>query len=128
MSGQCYAYYYIQSEKKNSCFLKLKEIISVLEKCSELKQLSQDTYCNTDTFPWCTISVVHQVGGCYSTIDKILPEDSPMNHIAIVCSKIDPSKLERCESLFCHIARRLDWLLYLEEDDDGNQDVKILNS
>lgn len=47
------------------------------------------------------------------------------NLVAIVCSKGQEHDDKMYVDTFLKIAKTLNWKLYLEEDDDGNEDIEV---
>lgn len=120
-----YMYYYIQDKANSDRCLSLQTMVDALCEFEELKQVGQASFENVDSFPWLSLQLVHQVNGNYVVTDEILPSDYGINYISIICSKGDIQKTDRYEILFSNIAERMGAKLYLEEDDDGGEDVEI---
>lgn len=117
-----YNYYDIQFDEQYSEKLEKSFIVEVLLKAGFFKQETHQTFRNTDKFPWVDIALVETNNGSFSLSDK---ENQFVNLIAIVCSKGEHVDQQIYITAFKNIADKLNWKLYLEEDDDENQNIQL---
>ncbi|MFB9075941.1 hypothetical protein ACFFLS_13490 [Flavobacterium procerum] len=117
-----YNYYNIQSDLSFSKRIDTKEVVNILLESRCFRQKGNQIFSNVEDFPWLDLVLVETRNGNFSSTDKEIPF---VNLIAIVCSKgknIDQSVYIKT---FLKIAKALEWKLYLEEDDDDNENVEI---
>lgn len=117
-----YNYYNIQFDESFSQKLDKALVIDCLKETGQFKQTSHQSFTNTDRFPWVDVSLVETYDGNYSSSDN---EIQYVTLIAIVCSKGPDIDQQVYVDAFRHIANKLNWQVYLEEDDDGNENIKL---
>ena len=120
-----YIYYNIQSDKFFSQSKKIEDVISILLRTNYFKQKNHQSFCNSDNFPWVDMILVETKDGKFASSDQ---KKSFVNLIAIVCLKAEEIDQSIYINEFLEIADKLNWKLFLEEDDDGNQNVEIKKS
>jgi hypothetical protein len=86
------------------------------------KQTNHQSFTNTDKFPWVDILLVETYDGNYASSDK---ENQFVTLVAIVCSKGQNIDQQTYIDAFKQNANILNWKLYLEEDDDGNENIEL---
>ncbi len=121
MWSDIYWYFNLQKDKGIYQPLDIKIATSVLLKTGCLEQVSPQKFKNKSAFPWMELILTHSKDGNFSATSEII------NHItliSIVCSKKNSKDEEKYKDLLVKIAYQLDWKLFLEEDDYGN-DWKI---
>ncbi len=115
-----YNYYNIQFDEKFSQKLDKAIVVECLLQTKLFQQTNQQTFTNTDDFPWTNIILADTVNGNYASSNKNLQF---VTLIAIVCSKEEDQQIYI--DTFKKIASQLSWKLYLEEDDDGNENIEL---
>lgn len=115
-------YYNIQCDENFSQKLDKSIVIKCLLETKFFKQTNHQSFTNTDIFPWVDILLVETYDGNYSSSDK---ENEFVTLVAIVCSKGKNIDQQIYIDAFKEIANKLNWKLYLEEDDDRNENVKL---
>ena len=119
-----YNYYNIQSDKQFRRKAETEEIVSILLKTKCFIQKNHQSFTNAETFPWVDIIIVETADGNFSATDKPFPQ---ANLIAIVCSKAKHIDQSVYRNVFLNIADKLNWKLFLEADDNGNENIEITN-
>ena len=117
-----YNYYNIQSDQFFTEKVETKTICNILLKTSCFHQKNHQTFTNVDNYPWVDIVLVETKDGNFATSDK---EIQFVTLIAIVCSKGKNIDQSIYLNVFSEIADTLNWKLYLEADDDENENVEI---
>jgi hypothetical protein len=117
-----YNYYNIQSDESYSREAAAEKIMDLLLRHGLFKQKNHQLLSNTDKIPWVEIILVKTKDGNYASSATKLPF---INLIAIVCSKGEHIDQQIYIKTFLEVAEELDWKLYLEEDDDGNENIEI---
>ena len=117
-----YNYYNIQSDPSFTQKVETNIAIDVLVNTNCFKQKNHQTFSNADSFPWVDICLVETADGNYASSDEA---NDWITLIAIVCSKGDNIDQAIYINIFSEIARRLNWKLYLEADDNGNENIEI---
>ena len=118
-----YNYYNIQSDISFSENIDLETAVAALLQTNCFKQINHQNFSNVEHFPWTEIMLTESKDGNFAVAKKEVPF---INLIAIVCSKginVDESIYV---DAFSKIAKSLNWKLYLEEDDYGNENVEII--
>ena len=118
-----YLYYIIRSDAQYSRSLSTKDVIKFLERFQELKKNGHQSFVNQENFPWIHIACVHTLNGNFAHNDSDQTDNT--NLITIAASKHDPENEYRYIELLKSIANRLNWELILEENDDGNKDIRL---
>jgi len=118
-----YWYYNIRSDANYSHSLPTNEIIAVLENIQVLRKEGFQMFRNQEDFPWLYVACVFSDNGNFSCDPSYQTEQ--INLIDIVASRRVPENERRYLELLKSIANRLGWELVLEEDDNGNEDVKL---
>jgi hypothetical protein len=95
-------------------------IIQTILEHNCFEQKSQNLFGNKNEFPWISIGIGYTRDGNY-IIDNIKVDK--INILPVVTlKKIDQSKYI---NYMLKISKKLNWKLFLEEDDEGNEDVEI---
>lgn len=117
-----YNYYNIQFDEKFGQKLRKSTVVSCLLETNLFKQTNHQCFTNTDLFPWVDIILVETYNGNFSASKR---ENKFVTLIAIVCLKgLDINQQIYIDG-FKQIADSLKWKLYLEEDEDGNENVEL---
>ena len=117
-----YNYYNIKFDEKFSQKLPKQTIIKTLLETNDYIQKSHQEFTNSEIFPWVYIILVETEDGNFTSSQV---ENQFVSLIAIISSKgkdIDQTKY--IES-FKNVANKLNWKLFLEEDDEGNQNIAL---
>jgi hypothetical protein len=117
-----YNYYNIQSDESHSEEIESRKVIEILTKTTYFKQINHQSFSNCENFPWLEINIVKAKNGNFSTSEKELES---VNLITIVCSKNMEINQSIYTETFLNIAKELNWKLYLEQDDEENQNIEI---
>ena len=117
-----YNYYNIQFDEKFSQKLEKKFVVKCLLETNLFKQTNHQSLRNLDNFPWAEIVLVETQNGNFATSEK---ENLFVSLIAIVCLKNQKTNQQVYIDTFIQIAEKLNWKLYLERDDDGNENIEI---
>jgi hypothetical protein len=117
-----YNYYNIQFDEKFGQRLGKSTVVDSLLETKLFKQTNHQTFTNSDEFPWVDIVLVETYDGNFAASDK---ENQFVTLVAIVCSKRQDIDQQIYIDTFKQIANRLNWKLFLEEDDDGNENIEI---
>lgn len=117
-----YNYYNIQFDEHFSQKLDKSVVVACLLETKLFKQKNHQTFANTNKFPWVDIMLVETYDGNFASSDK---ENQFVTLVAIVCSKGPNIDQQIYIDAFKNIANTLNWKLYLEEDDDGNENIEI---
>ncbi len=115
-------YYNIQFDEKFSKKLNKATVVNCLLETGMFKQTNHQTFTNSDNFPWVDIVLVETYDGNFAASDM---ENQFVTLVAIVCSKSQDVDQQIYIDAFRLIANRLNWKLYLEEDDDGNENIEL---
>lgn len=116
-----YNYYNIQYDEKFGQRLKKSTVVEVLLETKLFRQSNHQTFTNSDEFPWVDIVLVETYDGNFAASEK---ENQFVTLVAIVCSKREDLNQQVYIDAFKQIANKLKWKLYLEEDDDGNENIE----
>ncbi|MCU0431089.1 MAG: hypothetical protein MUF42_14080 [Cytophagaceae bacterium] len=122
MWSDIYNYYNIQFDEKFSQKLSKATVVDYLLNTGMFKQTNHQTFTNSDKFPWVDIVLVETYDGNFAASDK---ENQFVTLVAIVCLKGQDIDQQVYIDTFKLIANRLNWKLYLEEDDDGNENIEL---
>ncbi|MBK9254978.1 MAG: hypothetical protein IPM42_05775 [Saprospiraceae bacterium] len=117
-----YNYYNIQSDENYSQKLSKQTVVEKLLNTNNFKQKNHQLFTNTESFPWIDIIVVETDDGCFTETEE---ENQFVSLIAIVCSKGENIDQNKYIDSLKKLAEELNWKLYLEQDDNGNQNIKI---
>jgi len=117
-----YHYYNIQYDEGYSRKEPTDKVMELFLRHGLFKQKNHQTLSNTEKIPWAEIFLTSTTDGNYASSTTALPY---INLIAIVCSKGEHIDQQIFIKTFLDIAEELNWKLYLEEDDDGNENVEI---
>lgn len=117
-----YNYYHIQSDEGYTKNVDTETLLQLFLKTGHFLQKDHQTLVNADHFPWLEIVLAETKDGSFSTSEKRL---FYINLIAIVCAKGPHIDQQVYLKVFLEVAGELNWKLYLEEDDDGNEEVEI---
>lgn len=122
MWGDRYNYYNIQFDKQFGQKLPKSNVVNCLLETKLFQQTNHQTFTNSDNFPWVDIILAETYDGNFAASDK---ENQFVTLIAIVCSKGQEIDQQIYIDTFKQIANRLNWKLYLEEDDAGNKNIEL---
>lgn len=114
-----YCYYNIQSDENFSKKIKRESLITFLQEINELQQQDHQTFKNKYGFPWLKMILIETNNGNYAP--SVIPNEW-VTLVAIVCSEDNDQNVYI--KLFKKIADFLDWKIYLEDDDKGNELVE----
>lgn len=117
-----YNYYNIQSDQFYTHKVETKLVCDILLKTNCFIQKDHQTFSNADNFPWAHIVLVETEDGNFATSDT---EIKFVTLIAIVCSKGQNTDQTIYLNILSKIAKALNWKLYLEADDDENENIEI---
>jgi hypothetical protein len=117
-----YNYYNIQYDEKFSQRLGKSTVVDSLLKTNLFRQTNHQSFTNSDKFPWVEIILVETYDGNFAASEK---ENQFVTLVAILCSKGQGIDQQIYIDTFKQIAKRLNWKLYLEEDDDGNENIEL---
>jgi hypothetical protein len=117
-----YNYYNIQFDEKCSQRLSKSTVVDCLIETKILRQKNHQTFTNVDNFPWVDIVLVEANDGNFTVSEK---ENQFVTLVAIVCLKRQDINQQIYIDAFRGIADKLKWKLYLEEDDDGNEEIEL---
>ena len=117
-----YYYYNIQFDEKFGQKLANSTIVSVLLETKLFKQTNPQSFTNTDKFPWVDIFLTETYDNNFSAHDN---ENQFVTLIAIVCPKGQDVNRQVYIDAFKKVADKLNWKLYLEEDDEGKENIEM---
>ncbi|SHG92850.1 hypothetical protein SAMN04488522_108263 [Pedobacter caeni] len=120
-----YNYYNIQSDEGYTKNVARERLLQLFLNTGNFLQKDHQTLGNADHFPWLEIVLAETKDGSFATSEREVPD---VNLIAIVCAKGAHIDQQVYLKIFLEIAGALSWKLYLEEDDEGNEDVEIKNN
>lgn len=122
MWSNLYFYFNIQEDRFVYQYLSIETVTKVLLNTGCLEQTALQTFKNKEDFPWIEVSIANSANGNFAiTTEQI----EIVNLISIVCSKKDTNNEEIYKDLLLKIAYQLNWKLFLEEDDKGNEQLEI---
>ena len=122
MWSNIYNYYNIQFDEKFSQKLSKAIVINCLLETGLFNQINHQSFRNSNNFPWVDIILVETYDGNYAASDL---ENQFVNLVAIVCSKNPDLDQQIYIDTFKQIANKLNWKLYLETDDEGNENIEV---
>ena len=122
MWSDIYNYYNIQSDENFSRKLDKSVVVKCLLEKKLFKQTSHQSFKNTDKFPWVDIILVETNDGSFVSSDE---ENQFVTLVAIVCPKGHNIDQQIYIEEFKQIAEELNWKLYLEEDDNGIENIEL---
>ena len=117
-----YNYYNIQFDEKYSQSIKKEIAVKALLETKLFIQKNHQSFRNSEAFPWVEIILTDTRNGNFSASDN---EILFVTLISIVCSKGLDIDQQIYIDTFIHIAVTLNWKLYLDADDDGNENIEI---
>lgn len=117
-----YNYYNIQSDESYSQEAATEKVMDLFLQHGLFNLKNHQMLSNTDKIPWAEIILVKTTDGNYASSAAKLPF---INLIAIVCRKGEHTDQQIYIKTFLEVAEELNWKLYLEEDDDGNENIEI---
>lgn len=117
-----YNYYNIQCDEHFSQKLDKSVVVKHLLETKLFKQTNHQSFTNTDKFPWVDITLVETYDGNFISSNE---ENQFVTLVVIVCSKGQNIDQQIYIDAFKQIANKLNWNLYLEEDDDGNENIEL---
>jgi hypothetical protein len=117
-----YNYYNIKSDQEHTQKLATKSVMDTLLQTGNFVQKNHRTLSNANHFPWVDITLVEAKDGSFvSSVKKI----DFINLIAIVCAKGKNIDQQLYIKTFLKVSEKLNWRLYLEVDDEGNENIVI---
>jgi hypothetical protein len=122
MWSDIYNYYNIKFDEHFSQKLDKSVVVNCLLETKLFKQMNHQTFRNTGEFPWVDIVLVETYDGNFASLDE---ENQFVTLLAIVCSKGKDISQQVYIDVFKQIAAKLNWKLYLEEDDEGNENIEL---
>ncbi|QSB29249.1 hypothetical protein [Flavobacterium sp. CLA17] len=117
-----YNYLNIQCDENFCQKLDKSVVAQCLLETEFFKQTNHQSFTNTDKFPWVDIVLVETYNGNYSSSANV---NQFVTLVAIVCSKGQNIDQQIYIDTFKQIANKLNWKLYLEEDDYGNENIEL---
>lgn len=117
-----YNYYNIQHDEQFSQKLDKAIVVKGLLATKNFLQTNHQSFTNSAKLPWLDMVLVETSNGNFASSDN---ENQFVNLIAIVCSKGEDIDQKIYIDAFKKIANTLNWKLYLEEDDDGNESIEL---
>ncbi len=117
-----YNYYNIQCDGQFSQKLDKSIVVNCLLETNFFQQTNHQSFTNADKFPWVEIVLVETYDGNFASSEK---ENQFVTLLTIVCSKGQNIDQQKYIDAFKQIANKLNWKLYLEEDDDGNENIEL---
>jgi len=117
-----YIYYNIQFDEKFGQRLSKSTVVNALRETKLFRQTDHQSFTNSKIFLWVDIVLVETNDGNFSSFDE---ENQFVTLIAIVCSKRQEINQQVYIDTFKQIANKLKWKLYLEEDDEGNENIEL---
>ena len=119
MYSNQYRYYEIHGDNYSQK-MEYRKIVKIILDQNCFVQKDNQIFKNKDDFPWISIGIVYTQNDNYATKN----EKKEINLITIVTQKnIDQSIYT---NVLLNIAKELNWKLFLEEDDEGNENIEIL--
>lgn len=118
-----YIYYTIQSDLDAYQSVETDKMVKLLLDSGSFIQTDYQTFKNSDGFPWVAITIVMTENGSFMANNQSLKY---VNLISIVCSKGSNVDQSVYTHSFLNIAERLNWKLFLEEDDSENENIEIV--
>lgn len=117
-----YNYYNIKSDREHAKKTKADSVMNMLLQTGNFVQKNHQTLSNADHFPWVDIILVEAKDGNFASSTK---KTDFINLIAIVCAKGKNIDQQPYIKTFLKVAEKLNWRLYLEADDEGNENIEI---
>lgn len=117
-----YNYYNIQFNEHFGQKLDKSIVVNYLLETKLFKQTNHQTFTNSDKFPWVDILLVETYDGNFASSNT---ENTFVTLVAIACSKAQNIDQQLYIDTFKKIADKLNWKLYLEQDDDGNENIEL---
>lgn len=117
-----YNYYNIQYDEKFSQRLEKSTVVAALLETNWFKQINHQSFANADTFPWLEIVLVETYDGNFASSED---ENQYVTLIAVVCLKGKNVDQMVYINAFKQIAKKLNWKVYLEENDFGIENIEV---
>ncbi|GGG97945.1 hypothetical protein GCM10007422_09980 [Pedobacter zeae] len=117
-----YIYYNIKSDLQHRQKAETGSVMKILLQSGNFVQKDHQSLSNADHFPWVSITLVEAKRGGFSSSKR---QTDFINLIDIVCSSGKNTDQQLYLKTFLAIAEKLQWNLYLEADDEGNENVII---
>lgn len=114
-----YTYYSIQFDENFGQYLNKELIINYLSKIKSLKQITHQTFANSEDFAWLSMSLVETYDGNFSTSNI---ENQLVTLISVVCDGDIEQKIYT--DFLLHIAQILNWRLFVENDEKEWIEIK----
>lgn len=122
MWGDRYNYYNIKGDQQHTQKLATKSVMDTLLRTGSFVQKNHQTLSNAGHFPWVDITLVEARDGNFASSTK---KTDFINLIAVVCAKGKNIDQQLYIKTFLKVAEKLNWKLYLEADDKGNENIEI---
>ncbi len=122
MWSNIYNYYNIQFDEKFSQKLSKVIVVKCLLETGLFNQINHQSFTNSNNFPWVDIIPVETYDDNFAASDL---ENQFVTLVAIVCSKKQDLDQQIYIDTFQQIANKLNWKLYLETDDEGNENIVV---
>ncbi len=120
MWSSLYQYYNIQSDLNLTNTLPSDTVMQAIMQTGIFKRTDHQSFVSQDDQLEISLSLHYSLNGNYSTQTEPL---SAVNLIAVVASNNDSRSA--CQKSLLDIATALNWIVLLEEDNDGNKCVII---
>lgn len=117
-----YNYYNIKSDREHTIKIETETVMNVLLQTGNFVQKNHQTLINAKHFPWVDITLVQARDGNFASSTK---KTDFINLIAIVCAKGKNIDQQLYIKTFLKVAEKLNWKLYMEADDEGNENIVI---
>ena len=117
-----YNYYNIQSDLEFSQPVEYENVVRLLSDTNRFVQRNYRTFENCENFLWLNVTITMTEKGNFGTTEK---ESNHVNLISVVCLKGNDIEQSVYTAVLLNIAEKLNWKLFLEEDDFGNENIEI---
>lgn len=117
-----YNYYNIKSDREHTKKTEADSVMSLLLQTGNFVRKNHQTLSNADHFQWVDITLVETKDGNFASSTN---KTDFINLIAIVCAKGKNIDQQLYIKTFLKVAEKLNWRLYLEADDEGNENIEI---
>jgi hypothetical protein len=118
-----YIYYNIQSDGLFTQEVARETLVTLLLATDCFLQKGPQSFSNKPPFPWISLDLFKTEDGNYALQETPIPF---VNLIAVVGLKSGDVDGRLYTDVLKALAGKLGWKLYLEEDEDGNENVEIL--
>jgi len=118
-----YKYYQIRKDENRSEKLDTKYVKSIIENIGHFQNSGILIYESKKEIPWMTITLIQSNDGNYA-IHKTTNFEK-INLIEVITSRRPETNEKWYLGIIRKIARELNWVIILEEDDDENENILI---